>query len=206
MRGVPCKNMLLVGGGQEYHGPTAERDRKVVVGTARELLLQDAKWADQVEVVTGGMPGVGMDFAQAWLSGGGRHVRFIVSEEHMATLTTNARVPGVVYEVAGRTQAERRQALTRLPGIRAAFFVQGGQYTTDEIIKCRERELAGCTTVCFIGSGGASGGLIPYRGQNWDVGVVSAGAPDWMRSTNPHDDPDQLARNFARTLANVLSQ
>lgn len=182
--------MILIGGGQEYHGPTAERDKRVIQETAKHLF---SLVGNSVEIVTGGMPGVGMDFAKTWLEVGGKNVRFVVSEEHMNTVKDI--VPNVLYDGGSKTQAERRQVLTRLEGLKVAFFVQGGQYTTDEILKCREREPK-IKTICFVGSGGASGGQIPYKGQSFTTDDY----PKWMHDSDPESDPKELGKKFAEEL------
>jgi predicted Rossmann-fold nucleotide-binding protein len=188
MDGTP--KTLLVGGGQAYYGPTGERDKKVVEEVAKELFNQ---CGNSIEIVTGGMPGIPMDFARVWLLAGGTHVRFIVSEEHMATVTET--MTGVKYEVRGKTQAERRVALTGLQDLHAALFVQGGEYTTDEIIKCQTR---GIPVICFIGSGGASGGQIAYKGQ---LPVLDTDEPsEWIRNADPDADTATLAAQLTYRL------
>lgn len=109
--------MLLVGGGQDYYGPTSERDKQVVRLIAKKLFN---RFGNTIEIITGGMPGIPMDFVKTWIAEGGTRVRFIVSEEHLAT--NPEREPGVTYESAGKTQSERRQALTQLLGLTAALF------------------------------------------------------------------------------------
>lgn len=183
--------MILIGGGQEYHGPTANRDKAVVKETAKCLF---SLVGNSVEIVTGGMPGVGMDFATTWMEVGGKKVKFIVSDEYMSTVKDI--VTNVEYVGGSKTQAERREALTRLEGLKAAFFVQGGQYTTDEIIKCREREPK-IKTICFVGSGGASGGQIPYKGQSF----AKDDYPTWMHDSDPEADPKELGKKFAEEIA-----
>lgn len=180
--------MLLIGGGQDYYGPTAERDKRVVECIAKALY---ARVGNTMEIITGGMPGIPMDFVRTWMAEGGKNVRFVVSEEHMNTLT-DAEF-GVTYEVVGVTQAERRQALTRIPGLTAALFIQGGQFTTDEIIKCQSR---GLPTLCFVGSGGASGGTIPYKDQLPAVDDM----PNWAKNSDPSADPKELGKLFADAL------
>lgn len=179
--------MLLVGGGQEYYGPTSIRDKQVVQLIAKKLFI---RLGNTIEIVTGGMPGIPMDFIKSWMTEGGTRVRFLVSDEHLAAYPE--RELGVEYESGGKTQAERRQALTKLPGLTAAFFVQGGQYTTDEIIKCQQR---GLPTICFVGSGGASGGVIPYK-----EALPKIEAPEWMKNNDPAADTDELAALLTETL------
>lgn len=55
------KGRLFVGGGQEYYGPTAARDKLVVVETAKELFNLVG---NSIEIVTGGMPGIPDEFCK----------------------------------------------------------------------------------------------------------------------------------------------
>lgn len=181
--------MILIGGGQEYYGPTAQRDKQIVQETAKHLYDMVG---NSIEIVTGGMPGIPMDFAQMWMKCGGNRVRFIVSEEYAATLTEH--MENVLYEPHGKTQSERRQYLTTISEITVAFFVQGGQFTTDEIIKCQARPEV--ETICFIGSGGASGGAIPYNGALPTFSTL----PDWIRDSDPNSDPIVLGKSFAHLI------
>jgi hypothetical protein len=144
---------LFVGGGQEYHGPDANRCREVVREVAEALY---ALVGDTVEVVTGGMPGIPHDFARAWP---GLHVLCVVSSEYERDFVE--RNTGFAYIVAGQSQEARRLAVTKLAGLRCAFFVQGEQYSAHEMQLLHER---GVPIVPFEASGGASGGLIDYKG------------------------------------------
>lgn len=184
---------LLIGGGQEYHGPTAERDKRVVVATAKALFN---KVGNDVTIVTGGMPGIPMDFAKAWLEAGGKHVQFIFSHEAHSKLTGDDIVMNVGYEIVAQTQKERRQYLTQMEDLKCAFFVQGGQYTTDEILKCIDRRLP---TICFVGSGGAAGGEIEYEGRRFEPCLLRH--PEWALSTDPDADPAELGEGFAERIA-----
>lgn len=65
----------MVGGGQDYYGETAERDQRVVVETARQLAA-----TGKFIVYTGGMPGIGDDFARAFVEAGGSVVDIVSSE------------------------------------------------------------------------------------------------------------------------------
>lgn len=188
---------ILIGGGQEYHGPTAERDRRVVVATAKELFN---KVGNSVTIVTGGMPGIPMDFVKAWQEAGGKHVEFIYSEEAHNKLTEDEKLSGVSYKVVAKTQKERRQILTQMEGLCCAFFVQGGQYTTDEIRKCIARKPV--HVICFVGSGGASSGKIPYEGVAFDPRDTKL--EEWMCIEDPNADVDFLASNFARAIRDCI--
>lgn len=184
------KKMILIGGGQEYYGETAQRDAAVVRATARHLFNAVG---NSVTIVTGGMPGIPMDFVKEWMAVGGDQVVFIVSAEYNDKLTEH--VQDVEYTVMGTTQGERRKALTTLPGLTKAFFVQGGQYSTDEILKCEAR---GLPTICYVGSGGAAGGVIPYEGNYYHPAEK---LPPWVFSVNPADDPEEVGKQFAELLA-----
>lgn len=188
---------VLIGGGQDYYGPTAERDRQVVIATARALFN---KMGNDVHIVTGGMPGIPMDFAKAWIEAGGIHVEFIFSAEAHAILSDDADiVAGATYTVVAETQAERRQLLTQRPNLKCAFFVQGGQYTTDEILKCIDR---GLPTICFVGSGGACSGAIPYKEKQVNPNAF----PQWTHNNDPNADATELAELFAEEIASLITQ
>ena len=66
---------ILIGGGQDYYGPTAERDKKVVE-VAAELLRETML---PIQVVTGGTAGIPDDFAKRF----GNRVVDIVSSEYL---------------------------------------------------------------------------------------------------------------------------
>ncbi len=186
---------LLVGGGQAYYGETAERDKLVVIAAARHLY---ELVGDNVEIITGGMPGIPHDFAMEWKRLGGTDITFVISEEVRDTLKEVE--PGVMYAVMGKDQKERRIALTKIERIRVALFIQGGQYTTDEIIKCQER--GDIDVICFSGSGGAAGGQIPYNGQ---LPAQNKNDDDlWMHDCNPRSDHNALGMAFASAIADRL--
>ncbi len=148
---------LFIGGGQEYYGPTADRDRIIVREVAVQLF---SRIGNNVEIVTGGMPGIPEDFALEWSKCGGKHVLCVVSSEHLNKYLER-KLP-FEHLVQGDSQLERRLAVTKLPGISAAFFVQGGQYSTHEMLLFKENKVP---IVTFWGSGGAAGGTQPYQGK-----------------------------------------
>lgn len=189
-----AKMEVLVGGGQDYYGPTSDRDKRVVAETARALF---SRVGNNVRIVTGGMPGIPMDFVKSWLEAGGRHVEFIFSAEAYATLSETDKVVGVTYNVVAQTQSERRQLLTHRPQLKCALFVQGGQYSTDEIIKCMDR---GLPTLCFVGSGGACSGAIAYKGYSVDITAF----PEWTHNTDPNANASELAGLFAAEIEAML--
>lgn len=187
---------VLIGGGQDYYGPTSERDKRVVIATARALFN---KMGNNVRIVTGGMPGIPMDFAKAWLEAGGVHVESIFSAEAHRVLSRDNTLDGVTYTIVAETQAERRQLLTQRPNLKCAFFVQGGQYTTDEILKCMDR---GLSTVCFVGSGGACSGAIPYKDKQVDPNAF----PKWTHTDDPNADANELAELFAEEIVMLITK
>jgi hypothetical protein len=166
-----------------YYGATAQRDEAVVKRVAEMLALHAA---DEVEVVTGGMPGIPDDFAAAWWAAGGRHVLCVVSSEHEAAY----RERNLPYAcmVAGETQTARRLAVTKLEGIKAALFVQGGKYSTHEMRLLSER---GVPIVAFHGSGGAAGGGESY--QDWHYDAVPYREDSAIDSRDPATDPGECA-------------
>lgn len=117
---MDTKPRLFVGGGQDYYGPTAARDRDVVVHTALQLY---ALVGDTIEIVTGGMPGIPDDFAHAWP---GSSVLCIVSEEHKDAYI--ARDLPFDYQVAGKSQEARRDATGWHP-VRTVYSRWKVQYT-----------------------------------------------------------------------------
>lgn len=166
---------LFVAGGQQYYGPTAERDKNVVALTAQRLF---EAIGDTIEVVTGGMSGIPEDFAIAWKQAGGTHILCVVSSEHETTFLER-NTHNFKHVVIGESQEKRRIAVTQLPGIKCAFVVQGGKYTTHEMQLLTQR--GDVPIVSHWGSGGAAGGTQPYDG--W----VFQQKPDNLTITS--DDP-----------------
>ncbi len=179
---------IFVGGGQEYHGPTATRDCVVVELTAKYLY---SLLGDSVEIVTGGTAGVPEDFAKAWHNAGGKHVLCIVSSEHEEAYLLRG-LP-FKHQVVGKTQTERRLAVTKLERIKCAFFVQGGKFSTHEMKLFEENNVP---IISFWGSGGAAGGGQPYEGWTFDR------KPNDSRLTNaePDVDPHACAEACAHTI------
>ena len=171
---------VAVIGGQDYYGPTAERDKKVVEKLA-ELLKESQP---DLQIVTGGMPGIPEDFAKA-----SANVLCIVSEEQVAAF--ESRNTGFPHIVAGKTQLQRRLALTQMENIRCVLSIQGGKYTTHELQLFTER---GVPIVTFWGSGGASGGQIPYD-NGWIL--TNKPASDIICSDNPDADVTVIAEALA---------
>lgn len=148
---------VFIGGGQDYYGPTADRDRKVVAEAARTLF---SVAGNGIQIITGGMPGIPMDFATAWMKAGGIHVLCVISSEHEQEYLSH-QYP-FKHIVTGASQEARRLAVTKLPFIVCALFVQGGKYSTHEMKLFEEQNIK---IVAHWGSGGAAGGGQPY--QDW---------------------------------------
>ena len=180
---------ILIGGGQDYYGPTAARDKNVVYTAA--TMLREANLP--IQVVTGGTGGVPDDFAMRYDPS---RVVDIVSSEHLKTYKERTHDRPRSYWVAGETQEKRRLAFLSNPDIKVGLFVQGGQYTAHEIKLFQE---SGRSVVVFTGSGGASGGKIPYQGWSYRPSKRIARAYD-------SEDPDGNHFNIARDLvADVVS-
>lgn len=181
---------ILIGGGQDYYGPTAERDKKVVQIAA--MLLRETNLP--IQVVTGGTAGIPDDFAKHF---GGRVVD-IVSSEHLNVYKHRTATRPRSYWVAGETQEQRRLAFLTNPDIKVGLFIQGGQYTTHEIKLFHD---SGRKVVTFQGSGGASGGKIPYHGWSYPPQKRLARAYD---STDPDADPYQIARDLIEDVTSAF--
>jgi hypothetical protein len=181
------KNRLFVGGGQDYWGETAERDRKIVK-EASKILFELV--GDSIEIVTGGMPGIPDDFVHAWL---GTSVLCVISEEHLENYL--ARDLPFDYKVVGKSQEARRLAVTRLEGIKCALFIQGGKYSTHEMKLLLERNDVGL--VSFVGSGGAAGGDQPYNGWSYDTTLEK---DVMLHNKDPLADVKEIAQSIAENI------
>lgn len=190
MNGVVIPRLIVVGG-QSYMGPTSTRDEKVVKQTAKELFNLVG---DSVCITTGGMPGIPDDFAKGWKEAGGKHIECIVSSEHAEAFQAR-NVMGFDFKVAGKTQLERRLALTSLENIKFVLAIQGGKYTTHELQLFEEKHVP---IVTFWGSGGAAGGMCPY-----DNGYVYKNKPEnseLLCSNDPEADAVEIAKELAFKL------
>lgn len=186
---------IMVGGGQDYWGPTSDRDRQVVSLTAQTLF---SAIGNTVEIVTGGMPGIPNDFAKAWADAGGKYILCVVSSEHLETYLKTAD-PRFGYTVIGESQTARRLALTKLDGIKCALFIQGGQYTTHEM---QLFEAAGVPIVTFWGSGGAAGGGQPYQGYTYTKKPKNA----FICSTDPKEQVVPIAGELVAEVTRALRE
>jgi hypothetical protein len=182
-------DMLFVGGGQDYHGPTAARDKEVVKRTAQILyeLIGDC-----VCVATGGMPGIPDDFANAW---NGKYVLGVVSSEYEAQWNDRKPAHFDTLVIPG-SQEKRRLAVTQMTGIKCVLFVQGGKFSTHELKLFAER---GVPIVSFTGSGGAAGGDANTAYEGWTYNVPNDDPA--VCSTNPTADVDQIAYSLAMKCA-----
>lgn len=154
----------------------------------REMLL-GGEDDDDVEVVTGGTPGIPADFVAAW---GGPRLD-VVSMEYLTDYIerTGGKHP---YRVVPRSQKDRRIALSKLDGIVCALFIQGGQYSTHEIKLFQER---GVPIVPLYSGGGAAGGELPYEGWSYTA------PEDVLHSVLA--DPGASAEHAASVLAHRIA-
>jgi hypothetical protein len=179
---------LFIGGGQDYHGPTAERDKAVVPLVARYLFDM---YGNSIEIITGGMPGIPEDFALAWSKAGGQHVLCVVSSDREEEYLRR-QLP-FNHQIIGETLEKRRIAIFKLPRLKCAIFIQGGKYSTHEMKLLDENKVP---IVPFWGSGGAAGGdpSTAYEGYTWTK------KPD----TSPYlmsDDPSMDVHFIAKSMA-----
>lgn len=185
-----------MGGGQEYYGPTADRDKQVVLLLAsnlQKIAVED--YGIQIQVITGGTAGVPDDFASHYRG----NVLDVVSEEYVEAYKERTQHQHHrTYWVAGATQEQRRLAFATNPDIALALFIQGGQYTTHEIKIFMEKKKP---IILFWGSGGASGGAIPYQG--WSAPMPQQPC-DVTMSTDPAEDAQTIALALMHKILNIL--
>jgi hypothetical protein len=179
--------VLFVGGGQAYYGPTAQRDKLVVLSLARMLARSGAI----SRVITGGTEGVPDDFAHAFLASGGSEVLEIIPEVYLGTYKKRL-TKGRKYVVEGKTMDERRMRIFERTDVNICLFVQGGQFTTHEMLLAQEK---GLRTVSFVGSGGASGGQIKFNGK-----AVLVDTKGLASSTDPLEDPHNIAKELLSAI------
>ena len=180
-------SMIFVGGGQDYYGETAVRDKAVVSTLAERLSRSLPK---DVQIVYGGMPGIPEDFCKSFASAdeaAEARILAVVSSEQKEKFL--ARDFGFDMRVIGETQEKRRLGVVRLEGYKCAIFVQGGQYSTHEIKLFKER--GDVPIISLWGSGGASGGTQPYQG--WTFTDVPKDMP-LLCSKDPLEDPEAIAK------------
>lgn len=179
---------VFVGGGMSYFGLTSTRDQFVVEKTAR--LLYNT-FGNGIEIITGGTPGIPQDFALAWCKAGGKHVLCIVSSEYEEEYLSR-QLP-FQHVVIGESQFKRRLAVTKYERIFAAFFVQGGKFSTHELRLFEQNKTA---IVPFVGSGGASGGDQPYEGYTFKTTMTNP----ILHSTDPEENVEEIAKELCRLI------
>jgi hypothetical protein len=178
---------IFIGGGQDYYGPTAERDKKVVRILATKLREDDRPF----QLVTGGTDGIPDEMAKIVSSGHNKTTIDILSEKYVPTYKERLVNRPRAYWIAGKTQEERRNALAACTDIRVALFIQGGPYTAHEILLFQRAQH--CQLVIFNGSGGASGGEITHQGERYEQPIRGIRAYD---STDPDADPEEIAQHL----------
>lgn len=185
---------LFVGGGQDYHGPTAERDERVVAILAQKL----REHPEPFQIITGGTEGIPDKIARTFSAGHNKTVVDVISDEYFPKYAERTKDCPSPHWIAGATNAERRMFIATAHGIKVALFIQGGQYTAHEILLF-QRHNPRCSLVIFTGSGGASGGEILHEGERY--------APQ-KRLTRAYDstDPDASSLAIAQELYDDIFQ
>lgn len=200
---------IFIGGGTDYYGPTAERDRQVALALGLHLdttfFYQHADLAPDVWLYYGGQKGIPEDCLRDW---NGVSVA-IVAASHLEELLTRMEKSDDVYGTAGEhryivvgeRERDRRERFLGTAHFDCAIFIQGGPYTADEM---RRAEAAGIPIVALAGGGGAAGGAIDT--SSLDNVPLYRFDPDKHRtpvallSTNAADSPDELAREIAEQV------
>lgn len=181
MIGLP---RFFIGGGMAYYGPTAERDKKVVKFLAHNMFNL---FGNSIEIVTGGTAGIPEEFALEWNSIGGKHVLSVVSSEYEEEyLSRNLPFKHIIV---GKSQEARRIAVTKLENIKCAIFIQGGKFSTHEMILFNQNKVQ---IVPFVGSGGAAGGTQPYNEMNYEP--EERFKKGLIASADPNEDPQEIAK------------
>jgi hypothetical protein len=187
---------VFVGGGQQYWGPTATRDELVTKKMAEIL----HRFAPEIQIVTGGMPGIADIFANAWEGS----CLDVVSSEYLEKY--KKRNTQRLFQVTGVSQEKRRLAVTNLEGIKCAVFIQGGKYSTHEIKLFQER---GIPIVTLYGGGGAAGGQCPYDGWTYEPhasvksSIVASTDPDANVFTIANVMAGRVLHNISETLTQI---
>lgn len=189
---VPLR--VFVGGGQEFYGPTSDRDRKITKKVPEIL----HRFAPEVQIVTGGMQGIADIFSCEWSKLGGRCLDVVSSEyvQDYARRDTKRE-----FMVTGESQLKRRLAVTSLEGIKCAIFIQGGKYSTHEIKLFLER---GIPVVTLYGGGGAAGGQCPY--EDWTYEAPKHVLNSIVSSTDPEESAYVMANVLTGSVLHEISQ
>lgn len=175
-----------------YYGDTAERDKQVVKAFAKHLYNLKG---NSIEIVTGGTAGIPEDFAHAWMAAGGKHVLCVVSSEYEQEYLSR-QLP-FQHIIAGKSQEARRIAVTKLENIKCATFIQGGKFSTHEMILFDQNKVP---IVPFFGSGGAAGGTQPYNDQNYVCNAMWS-KDCYSASTDPNADVETIASFLALAVS-----
>jgi hypothetical protein len=121
----------------------------------------------------------------------GKHVLCVVSSEYEEEYKTR-QLP-FEHIVIGQTQEKRRLAVTKLPRIFCALFVQGGKFSTHEMQLFEQNKVP---VVPLVGSGGASGGDQSYEGYTFKTNLVNP----MLHSVDPDENVDELANGLCRLV------
>lgn len=189
---------LLVGGGQDYYGPTADRDRKVVQNVARLLSGAADENEINIQIITGGTAGIPDDLASSYQVYG-KKVVDIVSSEYLPKYLERTFDNPRPFWVAGETQEKRRLAFLSNPHITVGLFIQGGPYSAHEMKLFSE---SGRHVVSFYGSGGAAGGQQAYQGWAYKK---PDGEPIYPSdSTDPDADFIPIAKSLVNQIISLM--
>jgi len=165
---------VLIIGGKEYYGETAERDADVVMKSA--VFLFNCV-GDSIEIVTSGLPGIAEDFLKSWIKAGGKHFSYF-------TFST-----------------EEEEANKSKENIKVVVSFQGGANTTRLLKFFSEQRVP---IISFWGSGGASGGTQPYNGYVFDKKPKSALLCSTDADANPKEIAEEIAKEIVIKLPSVL--
>lgn len=197
---------ILIGGGQAFHGPTADRDLRVCTLLAGFVY---SSLQNTVEIVTGGTEGIPDVFAEAWP---GAHALDVVSDEHapkyftrlmerLACLPHDAYPYKRTHMLVGKSQLQRRIAMVAMPRIVCAIFIQGGKFSTHEMRLLHEK---GIPIVPLWGGGGAAGGQQPYEDWSLPQDVATAWNEPRLLDTDPSTDPALIATAMTRCVVATI--
>ena len=187
---------IFIGGGQDYYGETSDRDKKVVELLGDQLYSALKLLGFDAQLITGGTAGIPDDFARHFAG----NVVDIVSEDYLATYLERTKDHPRAYWVAGKSQADRRHLLASNIHISVALFIQGGQFSTHEIQLFSEK---GTPIVTFTGSGGASGGKIPYN--DWKYQRPTKMRKRIYDSEDPNESVEEIVKALLRDIHSNIS-
>lgn len=188
---VPLR--IFIGGGQDYYGPTSQRDAEIT-RKIPEILYG---FAPEVQIVTGGTAGIPNIFAECWE---GRCLD-VVSDEYKDTYLARDKRTSREAMYVGKSQLQRRLAVTSLEGIKCAIFIQGGKYSTHEIKLFQEK---GIPVVTLYGGGGAAGGQCPY--EDWTYKAPEHVLNSIVASTDPNENMFNMANVLVGSVLHEISE